>query len=199
MLEDPKRSLHIDNAGGSSDVSEALSMQYMHIVHGATYFVPEMEVAYWICYKIADYLMVIGGENVGVSVTRAVSHPIGQPYTIERARELVTRKLYGLIVAGDCVAEESSFSKSILHVWCHTREAAKMIVQAHKEVADKEMLLPPEQRTYDEILLICTVCDLECIYTNHPHPRPPKGSSSSISSPPLDTCISCTCQTCPEA
>lgn len=149
----------ISNAGGSSNISEALSMQYMHWRYGATDFIPEMEAVYWIEYKIADYIITnLNGENVGVSVTRAVSYPFDADYSLERARDLVGKKLYGLIVARECITEEQSFHKSILHVWCISMEAATNIQTAFEEIKDNE--------TYEDVVLICTVCNELYLYTN---------------------------------
>ncbi len=162
-----RHSLDVPNAGGSSGLSEALSMQYMHRRHGARSFVAEMEVPYWIEYKICDYLMLVDEKElyVGVSVTRAVPYPFGTLYTIERARELLKRKLYGLIVAQECVREDYGFHECILHVWCATREAADRINQAHMEIAASGT---EESATYDKVHVICTVCPHKYLYTNRP-------------------------------
>ena len=165
LHQDAQRSLEIPNAGGSSDISEALSMQYMFHMHGATSFVAEMEVPYWLEYKICDYLMKVRGreEYVGVSVTRAVPFPFYEPYTIERARELLQRKLYGLIVAQECVREDFGFSRCILHVWCSSKQAATQILLAHQEIVESGT---DESLTYDDVELICTVCTSRYLYTN---------------------------------
>ena len=159
-------------------------MQYMHILYGLDNFVPEMEVKYYIEYKMVDYIMRSGGpldaqkegeegegeecdtDNIGVSVTRAVSFPLDTPYTMEKARELLGRKLYGLVVARDCVAEGNPFQRAILHIWCYSDEAAGMIRTAHGELVSRDSTLPPEQRTYDNVTVICTVCPQTFIYNN---------------------------------
>jgi hypothetical protein len=167
MIPAARRSMDIPNAGGASNLSEALSMQYMYENMGCTDFIPEMEVAYYIEYKMCDYMMKDAqtGENVGVSVTRAVSYPFSIEYTIERARDLLYRKLYGLIVAKDCVDDGFEFYKSILHIWCYSELAALMIEQAHAEITAQDMA---GERTYDDVHVICTICPAVYIYTNRP-------------------------------
>lgn len=162
-----QRAMSISNAGGSSELSEALSMQYMQMLFGVTDFVPEMDVAYYIEYKMCDYLMRRKeGNFVGVSVTRAMPFPLESPYTIERARELLARKLYGLVVARNCVAEENPFESAILHIWCYSQEAAAMMRLAHQEIVQKDLALHPSQRTFDSVAVICSVCSQLFIYTN---------------------------------
>jgi hypothetical protein len=159
-----RRSMGMRNAGGSSELSEALSMQFMHIVHGVTEFVPEMEVAYFIDYKMCDYLMRMGREqhaNVGVSVTRAVAYPFGQRFTLEMARKLMRRKLYGLVVARECVLERDTFYNAVLHVWCHDEESVDLLRAAHAEVVAEDA-----DRTYEDVDVVCTVCKQMFIYTN---------------------------------
>lgn len=163
LCDDAIRALEIPNAGGSSRISEALSVQYMYQKLGAHTFSLEMEISYWIEYKMCDFLMVDNtGENVGVSVTRACPYPFHDEYTAERASELLTRKLYGLIVARDCVSEEHSFQKSILHVWCMNIRVAERICEALEQIRSLEL-----DKTYDGVHVICTVCQERQIYTNH--------------------------------
>ena len=113
---------------------------------------------------MCDYIMRdhASGENIGVSVTRAVSYPFDTPLTLERARSLLQRKLYGLVVARNSVSECHSFDVSVLHAWCLTRDAAEQLRIAHSELvqADKE------ERTYDNIHVVCTVCTQLSLYNN---------------------------------
>lgn len=160
--------MEIPNAGGSSDVSEAISMQYMHNKLGATAFIPEMDVPYWIEYKMCDYLMMLRGEWIGVSVTRAVPYPFETgEFTPSKARELLERKLYGLIVAREAIMEEYGFSRSILHVWCYNSKIASLIESAHDSIVKEEV--EQGQDTYDHVHVVCTVCPYEYIYSNKFH------------------------------
>jgi hypothetical protein len=166
LVPEAFHSMEIPNAGGSSDISEALSMQYMHDRLGATGFLAEMEVPYWIEYKICDYLMILNDEWVGVSVTRAVNYPFDQEYTMEKARTLLERKLYGLIVAKEAVMEDYGFDKCILHVWCYTERAAELIRTVYDEISIEDAA--KGDPTYDQVYVMCTVCSSQFIYTNHP-------------------------------
>lgn len=158
-----KRSMEIPNAGGSSNISEALSMEYMTKKFGVTHFIPEMEVVYWCDACLCDFLMVLPDENVGVSVTRAVSYPFDSEFTMERARELLNRKLYKLMVARNAISEAQSFYRSVLHVWCYNEQVADRIRQAHEEMVKSDT-----DRTYNDVHVICTVCEKLYIYTNRP-------------------------------
>lgn len=164
LLGTPKRSLSIRNAGGSSEISEALSMQYMHYRFNVTNFIPEMEVDYWIESKICDYLMKYKNENIGVSVTRAVSYPFTVDYTYEMASTLLNKKLYGLIVARNSISEKHMFFRSILHIWCMNSQIAHTLKQAYHDI-----ILSDVHKTYDNVYIICTVCPHLYIYNNRLH------------------------------
>lgn len=164
LIDEARYSLDIPNAGGSSDVSEALSMQYMHDKFGASDFIPEMDVPYWIDAKKCDYLMKIKGEYIGVSVTRAISYPFELDYTMEKARDLISRKLYGLIVARSCTSDGYEFAESILHVWCYNAKVASLIEAAHDAIVAEDK----GQETYDQVHVICTICTYGYVYTNRP-------------------------------
>lgn len=161
FVDTPKRSLSIRNAGGSSEISEALSMQYMYYRFHTSQFVPEMEVDYWIESKICDYLMRCNGENFGVSVTRAVSYPFTQEFSYDNAITLLNKKLYGLIVARNSISDKHMFHRSILHIWCMSAQTAHNIKKAHEEIVRQDI-----NRTYDNVYVICTVCPHVYIYNN---------------------------------
>lgn len=160
--ETPLRSMHIQNAGGSSEISEALSMYYMEHQFGAVQFVPEKEVDYWIDYKMCDYLMTLNQANIGVSVTRAVTYPFDQPFTDQLATTLLDKKLNGLIIARNAVNLRHQFFKSILHIWCYTALAATNLKKAYYRLINND-----QDQTYSNIYVICTICQQKYIYTNH--------------------------------
>ena len=164
FMEVARRSMDIPNAGGSSNISEALSMEYLRKKYNIKDFIPEMEVVYWIEACLCDFLMILEDCNVGVSVTRAVSYPFNSEFTIEHARELLNRKLYKLLVARNSISEEQSFDRSILHVWCYSEQVAANMKRAHDEMVAADV-----DGTYDGVHVICTVCDKIYIYTNRPH------------------------------
>ena len=110
------RSIQIENAGGSSNISEMISIEYYIRLFKATDFLLEMEVSYILDYKMVDYVCNIGKFRIGVSVTRAMGYPSPKDFTYEKALRLLHKKLYGLIVARNSVCKKHSFTRSILHV-----------------------------------------------------------------------------------
>jgi hypothetical protein len=161
------RSMKIQNAGGSSNISEALSMYYFQGLitsprAPSPTFVPECEVDYWIEYKMCDFLMTWGNVNIGVSVTRAVRYPFEIEYTVSDGLTLLKRKLDGLIIARNAVNTRHQFFKSILHVWCYSQTAAVHIQEAYHQLVTQD-----HTHVYDHICVICTYCPTRFIYTNH--------------------------------
>lgn len=155
------RTLTTPNAGGSSEISEAISMYYMYLKFGAYSFIPEMEVKYCSQSCICDYVMEIGHHRVGVSVTRAIGYPTNKVISIERARYLLYKKLHGLIIAKRTVSTENQFDMSVIHLWCQSWLDAFVIRDAYVSIIDNDIY-----GLYGHIYVICTVCPNEFIYTN---------------------------------
>ncbi|CAK4089983.1 unnamed protein product [Aphanomyces euteiches] len=145
------------NAGGQSEVSEAMSMEYMHQLFGAVDVVTEMQIEYWSPnWKKVDYLCTIRGERVAVSVTRAMAFQ-GAPFDAAR---LLRKKMRGLVVAKTGVSRRQRYSKSVLHIWCQTTEIAMALSECYAQVAD-------ELGVTENVILIATVAATEaCIFTN---------------------------------
>lgn len=167
------RSLIVDNAGGKSAVSEALSIDYFVRMYGAKQVLVEKEVPYWIEYKMVDFLCSIGQHRVGVSVTRAMAvQDSGRQidvdpdaFTIDHARRLLRKKLYGLVVSRNGVARACRFFKSILHIWVPTQHIAKMINQAWNELD----LTVFDLDIKGVVIVVITVCAHESLYLNTYH------------------------------
>ena len=105
------RSLTMDNAGGASVRSEALSIHVFEKLYDAKNVLCEMEVQYEThAWSMVDYLATIAGKRVGVSVFRAMVAPHAKrtSFTMEDARRLCAKKLRGLVVA-----RNSAFRKNI--------------------------------------------------------------------------------------
>jgi hypothetical protein len=98
LPKNARRSLTIPNAGGSSNLSEALSMYYMRNRFKGSGFVLETEMRYWINYKMCDFLVKIYGQRFGVSVTRAFGYPTPKHYTEESAYNLLIRSIHSHVV-----------------------------------------------------------------------------------------------------
>eukprot|EP00462_Mataza_sp_D1_P005047 CAMPEP_0175101404 /NCGR_PEP_ID=MMETSP0086_2-20121207/7776_1 /TAXON_ID=136419 /ORGANISM="Unknown Unknown, Strain D1" /LENGTH=232 /DNA_ID=CAMNT_0016375927 /DNA_START=195 /DNA_END=893 /DNA_ORIENTATION=+ len=164
-------SLSIPNAGGKSNISEAYSIDMFVRGFAATDVLCENEVKYWaeICfggnYKMVDFICTIQGCQVGVSVTRAMSFPIAQPekFTYEDAERLVFKKVNGLVVSRECVTEDHSFSKSVLHIFCQTQRIADLVLQAWNHY-QKHM---EPQGEAGVLMVMATVTNAREIYTNN--------------------------------
>lgn len=166
-----KRSMTIENAGGKSEYSEALSIQYFQDGYGATDIVPEMEIEYWIDYKMVDFICTIQGYRVGVSVTRAMKFVkkakngqiIGSEFfTNEDALTLLHKKLYGMIVARNSVSDKHTFLKSILHIWCQTPQIAQTLKDAYASLDLNDYGLDVQ----GSVILVLTVCESPGVYRN---------------------------------
>lgn len=156
------RSIQIDNAGGNSNISEMVSIEYYIRLFGATDFLLEMEIHYILDYKMVDYICNIGRCRVGVSVTRAMGYPSPKDFTYQKALRLLHKKLYGLIVARNAVCRKHSFTRSILHVWCQTTKIARMVKKAYSSFDIYEYGLDIK----GIVLLHLTVCSDSYIYNN---------------------------------
>jgi hypothetical protein len=137
---DAYRSLVVDNAGGKSSVSEAVSIDRFARLFGATQVLVEKEVEYWIDYKMVDYVCTVDQQRVGVSVTRAMSTTDGKSldltpgqFTLDDAIRLLNKKLYGLIVSRNGVSKRCRFYRSILHIWAASDDIAHTLTTAWTE------------------------------------------------------------------
>lgn len=160
---DAARSLLIDNAGGNSEYSEAISIHYYENVFGASDFILETEVEYWRDYKMVDYICTINNQRIGVSVTRAMGFPRSSSFTREDGKNLLKRKINGLIVACDLVITKHSFTKSILHIFCQNNRIAHIM----KEVYEQELEIDSMGlKVLCDVIVVITVCNEKNIYTN---------------------------------
>lgn len=103
------------NAGGSSQESEVIAYELLYRCELAALVKTETQIDYDDEGSITDMLVRIDGAPVGVSVTRAVTGP-GQPYPIEEATRVLTKKLEGINESSDHVSEADAWVKQILHV-----------------------------------------------------------------------------------
>lgn len=159
--EQIRRSMHMQNAGGSSELSEAISMLYMRERFNACNFIPEMEVQYYLESKICDYVMDIEKTKIGVSVTRAIAYPPQKAISSEFAFSLLHKKLIGIVVAKQTVTDEHSFSSSIVHIWCKTSLDADVVMEEYAKIINNDIY-----NLYAGIYVICSVCASKFIYTN---------------------------------
>jgi len=166
--EDSLRSLNVDNAGGNSMISEMMSIEYFIRVFEAQDILLEMEVEYWIDYKMVDFVCTIPQfGRVGVSVTRAMGYPTPEKFTYEKALGLLKKKLYGLIISRNGVTKKHSFYRSILHVWCQTPEIATFLRDAYASFDINDYGL----NIKGVVVLQLTVCSHPSLYNDHPPPN----------------------------
>jgi hypothetical protein len=102
------------NAGGSSVYSEVFAFEVLARCELAALIKTETEIVYDVDGKKADLLVDIDGRPVGVSVTRAVTFPFGDPYTLAAAVTLLDRKLDDILLARDAVSDADRWGKSMV-------------------------------------------------------------------------------------
>lgn len=159
--ENIKYTLSIKNAGGSSEISEALSMYYMQSRFGAYNFVPEMEINYYTESSICDYVMLVNDVPIGVSVTRAFSYPRNKIISPIFARSLLLKKMFGIASAKHSISKKYSFDKSIIHIWCKSWDDIDLISDAFVKIVESDIY-----DIYKDIHVICSLCTSDFIYTN---------------------------------
>ncbi|MCO5573390.1 hypothetical protein L7F22_027161 [Adiantum nelumboides] len=141
------------NAGGTSTISECLSVEYFVRRFQAKDIVTEMEVEY--CsfnWKKVDFICTLYGQRVGISVTRAMSFPDPKDFSAQMAYRLLHKKLFGLVVARHGVSKRHSFSQCILHVWCETQQTADLM-QREYDAVSRELDIA------DDVVMVLTVAD----------------------------------------
>jgi hypothetical protein len=121
------------NAGGSSTESEAMSYEVLHFCEGASLVATETEIRYQPpddtgANSITDLLVTIGGERVGVSVTRAYV-PVPMMLTETSVRDLLTRKLVGINRSSMRVLPSDRWVKQILHVFAANATSADLVAR----------------------------------------------------------------------
>ena len=121
------------NAGGSSSESEVMSYEVLHFCDDAELLATETEIRYQPpddsgANSITDILVTIGGERVGVSVTRAYV-PMPMMLTDATVRDLLTRKLVGINRSSMRVLPEHRWVKQILHVFTANAAAADAVAR----------------------------------------------------------------------
>jgi hypothetical protein len=118
------------NAGGSSGLSEIFAFEELAHCETASLLKTETEIVYDTTGKITDLEVLIAGHKIGVSVTRAVAFPFGQPYTLAAASMLITRKLQDIQASTTNVSAADKWDKQILAVLAWDDQAADIVTQA---------------------------------------------------------------------
>ena len=111
-----KRIISTENAGGTSELSEAYSYELLCKQFNAQLLKTEMEVEYNVVNsKKIDYTCNINDIKIGVSVTRAYK-PFGE-FDENDALELMVKKLKSLIKCYDTMSVDE-WDINLLHIWC---------------------------------------------------------------------------------
>lgn len=108
--------LEAGTAGGSSIYSEVFAYEVLARCDGAALLETEGTIEYRPEHtgSITDFLVEIDGQQVGVSVTRAVGFPRDDPYTVETAGALLSDKLGDVLESSAGVGDEDAWVKQVL-------------------------------------------------------------------------------------
>jgi hypothetical protein len=133
LSPDGQRIFDTANAGGSSSESEVLSFEVLRHCEGAALVATEAEVRYAPpddsgANSITDIVVSIADDRVGVSVTRAY-RPMPMVLTDADVRELLVRKLQGIVRSSQRVLPEHRWVKQLLHVFAADDAAADAIAR----------------------------------------------------------------------
>lgn len=117
------------NAGGSSLLSEVLSLEFLERFLGLKLSKTEMEVAYWpqggpMTDYVAHLPQELGDSAIGVSVTRAMAYH--RAYTKQDATRLLSKKLSGVIFSNQNIVNER-IDRQILHIWTPSGKVANVV------------------------------------------------------------------------
>ncbi|KAL3903436.1 MAG: hypothetical protein SGPRY_011674, partial [Prymnesium sp.] len=163
LCPDACRVLEADNAGGSSLISEAMTMELLAVAFGARLLKTEMELAYFPSESaMTDLAVEIDGVPLGVSVTRAVSRP-SSPLSVEAAMRLLDKKMSG-ILKSTASCYNVSWQKQILHIWARSSRVARVVEEAYS-------LLEPALKA-DTLCIVTRCSSLQEMFTEKTKARP---------------------------
>lgn len=160
-----QRCLETLNAGGESEISEAFSIHHLATLFNSQKCILEMEVKYWIDYKMVDFILPItmGDDTIrlGISVTRAMTHKKVQ-FTEDDAIKLLKKKINGLIISRRTICKEHTFFQSILHIWVPSKNVAKIF----KKVIISKKIDFEELEVVGSLDIWISITTAEKIFTN---------------------------------
>lgn len=147
------------NEGGSSIFSETFAFELLARCDLAQLVKLETEIVYDAAGDKTDILVGIGGEKVGVSVTRAMTFPFGDPYDPAAATELVERKLAGILESSANVSVDDAWQKQVLAVLAYDAQHADVFAEAWAAAE-------PALQADTVVMIFETVGDDQFIYTD---------------------------------
>jgi len=164
LCEGARRMLGEPNAGGSSLMSEVLSLEFLYRVFGAKLIRTEMQIEYWPeGSKKTDYTCEMWGYKIAVSVTRAMKWKLKGPFTRADARILLGKKLACVSASSQNVLREHSWVRQILHVFAESKQVASTLIhEFHK--------LPLNIRV-NTVMLVTYTLNGNWIYSSWPHSK----------------------------
>ena len=132
--------LNTENAGGSSDVSEAFAFEMLARCQLAELLSTEMEIQYnpkadGGVSKKTDILVSIDSVKIGVSVVRAMTYnAASKPYK-DRVLSEIEGKLKDILVSSANVKEEFKWHKQILYVFAEDQEHADLVYETWQGIS----------------------------------------------------------------
>lgn len=123
--------LAVDNAGGSSILSEVFAFDVLERCEAAMLLKTERDIDYDTAGKLTDFLTQIDSEKIGVSVTRAMIFPFDAPYPRSSADELLTSKLGDILVSTANVSANDRWKKQVLAILAYGPAHADMVEEAY--------------------------------------------------------------------
>ncbi len=126
------------NLGGNSLHSEIFSYEVLHRCELATLLKTEAKIDYTnVGGKKTDLLVSIDGRKIGVSVTRAVHFPKGQPYTEAEAQTLLHKKLSDIPLSEANAVAADAWGRSMLHVIAWDAQHAQVVKDVFAALDDQ--------------------------------------------------------------
>lgn len=122
------------NAGGSSEISEALSFEILKKFFNAKLLKTEMEIFYFpMGGSITDYVVKVFDTTIAVSVTRAMKHN-DEEFTYENADALLRKKLKGIVQSSK--NSLLKWDKQVLHCWTNKENIVKLVNDVWSNLGD---------------------------------------------------------------
>jgi hypothetical protein len=146
------------NAGGSSEKSEALSIEFFERVWGAKLEYTEMGISYkYDVSKKTDYAMRLYSSLFGVSVTRAMN--FSDQFSFDDALNLLTKKLRGVrLSTRDTLVK---WKKQILHIFVARAENLPLLEAAFTQLCQTQKRL-----VSNTIVMVTHATDAPWVFTN---------------------------------
>jgi hypothetical protein len=138
LSEEAQMLIDCPNAGGNSEMSEAVSLDVLKTMFGADLIKTEMDIRYqWANTKKTDYSCMMFDTRLGVSVTRAMA--FRRQFTEQDALHLLTKKLTGVNCSSRDVIIPDSWKKQLLHIWTKSHANAQVLKKVYDEQISDEL------------------------------------------------------------